>query len=116
MSGKEFERFVGERIFRKLGYSVEYTPDTGDGGIDLILRKQGEVTAVQCKRYAKPVAIEEVYAFNGALHKGGYARGYFITTSRFSVQTREWVKGTNIALIDGDRLREWLGYVGAQGL
>jgi Restriction endonuclease len=116
MSGVEFERFVGERIFRKLGYAVDYTPTTSDGGIDLLIRKQGEAAVVQCKRYVAAVSAEEVYAFNGALSKGSYERGYFITTSRFSAQTRQWVRGTNIALIDGERLLEWLDYIAAKGL
>lgn len=41
------------------------TKASGDGGVDLILLKDGIKTAVQCKRYSGNVgvsAIQEVYA------------------------------------------------------
>lgn len=111
MSGVEFERFVGESIFKRLGYNVEYTPLTGDGGIDLIIRKGNEIAAVQCKRYSGTVDGAMVRDLNGVVGKGGFERGYLVTTGTFSAASREWVKGTKLALIDGARLVEWLDYI-----
>jgi hypothetical protein len=111
MSGVEFERFVGEDIFKRLGYAVEYTPTTGDGGIDLLIRKGSELAAVQCKRYSGTVDGAMVRDLNGVVGKGGFERGYLITTGAFSAASREWVKGTKLALIDGERLIEWLDYI-----
>ncbi len=46
---RQFELLVGE-AFRRQGYAVEETGLGGaDGGIDLILRKDGRRTLVQCK-------------------------------------------------------------------
>jgi restriction system protein len=44
---------VGE-AFRRQGYTVEETSLGGaDGGIDLILRKDGRRTLVQCKQWKR---------------------------------------------------------------
>lgn len=50
---RQFERLVGE-AFRRQGYAVEETGLGGaDGGIDLILRKDGRRTLVQCKQWKR---------------------------------------------------------------
>lgn len=116
MNGVEFERFVGESIFRKLGYSVDYTPTTGDGGIDMLISKEGQAAVVQCKRYTGTVDGAMVRDLNGVVGKGGFERGYLVTTGTFSAASKAWVRGTNIALIDGERLLEWLDYITARGL
>jgi restriction system protein len=40
-----------------MGYEVTYTPSTSDGGVDIVLRKDGRLTIVQCKAHNKPVSI-----------------------------------------------------------
>lgn len=51
LSWRQFELLVGE-AFRRQGYTVEETGLGGaDGGIDLVLRKHGKLTLVQCKRW-----------------------------------------------------------------
>ncbi len=48
---KRFEDVLGE-AYRRQGYAVEETLGGGaDGGVDLILRRDGGVTVVQCKRW-----------------------------------------------------------------
>jgi restriction system protein len=50
---RDFERLVGE-AFRRQGYAVEETGLGGaDGGIDLILRRDGKRSLVQCKRWRR---------------------------------------------------------------
>ena len=50
---RDFERLVGE-AFRRRGYSVEETGLGGaDGGIDLILRRDGRRILVQCKQWRR---------------------------------------------------------------
>ena len=44
----QFEFFIGQ-AYREKGYIVAETPEGPDGGVDLILRKDGEKTFVQCK-------------------------------------------------------------------
>ena len=51
LSWRDFELLVGE-AFRMNGYSVTETGGGGaDGGIDLQLKKNGEVFLVQCKQW-----------------------------------------------------------------
>jgi restriction system protein len=68
MPGTEFERYIAAR-FRADGWSVSFTPGSGDYGVDIIVQKDGTRVAVQCKRQSKPVgvsAIQQVVA--GAMH------------------------------------------------
>jgi HJR/Mrr/RecB family endonuclease len=59
LDGVSFENMVAH-IFHEQGYSIEHTPRTNDRGIDLILRKDGHTTLVQCKAYGKPVGVNAV--------------------------------------------------------
>lgn len=56
---REFEQLVGEAL-RRQGYAVEETGLGGaDGGVDLLLRREGRIWLVQCKRWRQrqvPVA------------------------------------------------------------
>ncbi len=65
---RQFERLVGE-AFRRQGYAVEETGLGGaDGGIDLILRKDGRRTLVQCKqRKRQQVGVSVVREMYGLL-------------------------------------------------
>lgn len=56
LSGTEFERELG-KLFSAMGFHVEMTPTTGDGGVDLMLRRGGRLTVVQCKAHAKKIPI-----------------------------------------------------------
>jgi restriction system protein len=49
MSWQDFEKLCGE-VYRRKGFAVQETGKDGpDGGVDLILRKGGEIWLVQCK-------------------------------------------------------------------
>src|ERR1700733_12512413 len=56
LSGAAFEVELG-RLFSAMGYDVSLTPRSGDGGVDLCLRKDGKLTVVQCKAHNKRVPI-----------------------------------------------------------
>ena len=45
LGGVEFERELGT-LFRHLGYRVEWTPGSGDQGVDLVLRRDGKTIVV----------------------------------------------------------------------
>ena len=63
-----FERELG-RIYRQLGYDVQFTPRSGDHGVDIIVRKEGKTTVVQSKRQKSPAGGENssrVAGFNGS--------------------------------------------------
>jgi hypothetical protein len=56
LSGVVFEREVA-RLYQALGYQVRLTPGTADGGIDIVLLREGVVTAVQCKAHRKKIGV-----------------------------------------------------------
>jgi restriction endonuclease Mrr len=59
MSGVEFEEYVAARL-RRSGWDVSPTSATGDYGVDLIAKRDGQCFAVQCKRRGKPVGVSAV--------------------------------------------------------
>ena len=56
LTGRQFETEVG-LLFEKIGYNVEQTAATNDGGVDLVLRREGIMTIVQCKAHAKRIPV-----------------------------------------------------------
>lgn len=56
LTGVAFEREVA-RLYQALGYQVRLTPGTADGGIDIVLEREGVVTVVQCKSHRKKIGV-----------------------------------------------------------
>jgi len=116
MDPVEFERYVGS-LFELEGYHVESTPRSGDGGVDLILRRPGrgrrgsagELALAQCKRYgaSHSVGSPELQQFSGAMRRAFAYEGYFVTTSFFTPAAQEWAQKEGIHLIDGLALLQW---------
>ena len=65
---KRFEDVLAE-AYRRRGYQVVETLGGGaDGGIDLQLRKNGQVIVVQCKRWrGKPIRVQVVRGLYGVM-------------------------------------------------
>jgi restriction system protein len=80
MSWQEFEMLVGE-AFRRKGYAVSETGGGGaDGGVDLVLKKDGEKFLVQCKQWkAFKVGVTTIRELYGVMAAGGAAGGFVVT-------------------------------------
>ncbi len=107
MSWQEFEMLVGE-AFRSGGYSVIETGGGGaDGGVDLVLRKDGEKYLVQCKQWrAYKVGVATVRELYGVMAAAGTAGGFVVTSGVFTQEAKDFAEGRNIDLIDGAELHE----------
>ena len=105
MDPYEFEEFVA-LLFASEGYESQITQKSGDHGIDTFLFKKGMRYAIQSKRYKHNVSPKEVRDFLGSITALGIKKGFFVTTSSFSKQTKEWVSKNKvpIELIDGPAL------------
>jgi restriction system protein len=105
----EFEDYIA-KLFFKLGYRSEVVGGENDGGIDVVLSKDGVRYYVQCKRYrGASVSAAEVREFYGALtHYGTKSAGFFVTTTKFSQQAESFAEGKPIILIDGQKLVEYV--------
>ena len=105
MVWQEFEMLVGE-AFRRKGYTVTETGGGGaDGGVDLVLRKDGEKFLVQCKQWkAFKVGVTTIRELYGVMAAGGAAGGFVVTSGAFTPEAKSFAEGRNIDLIDGSEL------------
>jgi restriction system protein len=116
MTWQEFEMLVGE-AFRRSGYSVVETGGGGaDGGIDLVLRKDGEKYLVQCKQWrAFKVGVSIIRELYGAMAAAGAVGGFVVTSGVFTQEAKDFAAGRNIELVDGAELHEIIQQVQPAG-
>ena len=112
MSWQQFEQLVGE-AFRMQGYAVAETGGGGaDGGVDLVLTRDGEKSLVQCKQWrAYKVGVDVVRQLYGVMAAKGAAGGFVVTSGRFTDEAQRFAEGRNINLIDGTELGALIGPV-----
>ena len=103
LSGPEFERELGT-LFSHMGYRVESTPVSGDQGIDLILRKDGKTTVVQCKSHRKPVGPAVARELYGSMVASHADSAILACTGGFTRGVEEFVRGKPIALVSASEI------------
>jgi restriction system protein len=101
----EYERYVGE-YYRRLGYSVTQRGGAGaDGGVDLVVTKDGERLLVQCKHWKAwrvgPQPLRELW---GLVDHEKAAGAVFVTSKDFTVEARAFAEGKRLELVDGKQL------------
>lgn len=115
ISWREFEMLVSE-AFRLQGYSVEENGGGGpDGGIDLVLWKDGRKHIVQCKRWKTyrvgPETVREQYGIMMSIAADG---AIIVTSGHFTEAARKFANNLPIRLIDGPELRRMIAQVQAK--
>lgn len=105
LSWREFEELVAEH-FKRQGYDVKVIGGDGpDGGVDVELRKGGELSLVQCKQWrATKVGVDVVRELYGVMAARGATSGYVVTAATFTKDAQEFVDGRNIRLLTGEQL------------
>ena len=89
LSPRKFEEIVAELLTR-MGYEVELTPMSGDGGFDMYAAKKDDVGRflylVECKRYVPPtkVGVQVVRSLHGVVQQKRANAGLIATTSMFT--------------------------------
>ena len=98
LGGIEFERELA-KLYRARGYQVEFTPVSGDQGVDLILRNNGKTTVVQCKAQKRPASPNVIRDLYGSMlhHKADNA--ILACTGGFSGNVVKFAQGKPIELI-----------------
>jgi restriction system protein len=96
--------------FRSQGYVVERRGGMRpDGGIDLVIRKDGLVILVQCKlRGNSFVGVKDVRELYGVVMHRGSGGGILITAGGFSDDAVKFAEGTNLKLISGHEFVQML--------
>lgn len=109
MTWRQFELLVGE-AFRGQGFAVAELGGAGpDGGVDLVLTKDGARYLVQCKQWrAFKVGVSVVRELYGVMAAQRAAGGFLVTSGRLTEEARAFAAGKNITLIDGERLPDFL--------
>jgi restriction system protein len=112
MSWQEFELLVGE-AFRLKGFSVKELGGNGpDGGVDLVLHKNGQKHLVQCKQWKTyVVGVDVARQIFGVMAAQGAASCYVVTSGRFTQAAMQFAKGQKITLIDGRMLMDMIAEV-----
>jgi len=105
MDWRSFERLVGE-AFRRQGYAVKETGQGGaDGGIDLELSKDGQITLVQCKQWrSHRVGVQIVREMYGVLVDSGAAAVKIVALGHYTPDAAAFARGKRIELVDGHAL------------
>ena len=104
LNWQQFEQFVGS-YFKDQGYTVMETADGPDGGVDLVLRKDGRKTYVQCKHWkTNNVGVEKVRELLGSVVAGGADFGVLVTTGEFTSSAKQFGDKHSVRLIDGKEL------------
>lgn len=115
VSWKDFELLVIE-AYRRQGYQVDYSLGKGaDGGVDLVLRKDGRISFVQCKQWrvdsvGAPVIREQF----GLMISEKADEAIIVTSGTFTRDAIRFAQGKPIHLVDGPRLLEMVKQVQGQ--
>jgi restriction system protein len=109
---KEFEELVAE-AYRRQGYAVKENLGAGpDGGVDLVLKKDGNVILVQCKQWRNVKVgvsvIREMYGIMTARHANGVI---IITSGLFTQEAKNFAAGKPMDLVEGGQLATLIGTV-----
>ncbi len=105
MTWLEFEHLVGE-IYRRQGYKVEEKGGSEpDGGVDVILRRNGETVLVQCKHWkTRSADVKLLRELRGVVASQAATRGIFVTCGGYTSAALSEFANQPIDLIDGPQL------------
>lgn len=105
MSWREFEMLVGE-AFRRQGYTIEETGLGGaDGGVDLILSRDGKTTLVQCKQWKRQrVDVRTVREMYGLLAHHEADAVKVVAVGGYTPDALRFAQGKPIELVHGEAL------------
>lgn len=107
ISWREFEMLVGES-FRRQGYDVVENGLGGkDGGIDLIISRNGRPELVQCKQWKRrQVGAATVREMWGLVDHHGADAVHIVSLGNFTSDAVRFAEGKSIHLVTGTELLE----------
>lgn len=103
IDGYEFEEVVS-LLLKKIGFEVEQTSLSGDGGIDIIAYDNRPIFKgkyiIQCKNWNTSVGQPQIRDLYGVVVSEQANKGILITTSSFTKQAISFAENKNLELID----------------
>lgn len=106
LDGWSFEHAVAE-VLRKKGYEVQVTSGSNDGGIDLIIMREGRCVIAQCKNHALPVGPAVVREIYGAMISHGASEAWLISSSGITDGATNFTEGKPIRVVDLNEIIRW---------
>ena len=102
----QFEKLVAQ-VYEKQGYRVTRKGGANpDGGVDLIIEKDGERAAIQCKQWKTwNVGVKAIREFLGALTDSQIQHSIFITLNGYTGDARQLAEKHRIEIINENGLR-----------
>lgn len=101
MSALQFEVEVAN-LFSNVGYTTRVTKGSGDGGIDIVMERDGKVVIVQCKLHKKAVGPHVVRDLYGALTNMNADEAILVSAMGFTSGVRDFVAGKPVRLLSLD--------------
>jgi Restriction endonuclease/Topoisomerase DNA binding C4 zinc finger len=97
----QFEQIVA-LVYRKFGYAVTRRGGANpDGGIDLIIERNGQCSAVQCKHWRTwNLGVKAVREFLGALTDAGIDKGIFVALGGYTGEARQLAEKHGIEIVN----------------
>ncbi|MBK5293844.1 MAG: restriction endonuclease [Acidobacteriia bacterium] len=117
---RRFEQLIAH-IFERFGYNVELTPETNDGGFDMVASKREEIDVrvlVECKRYTPPNKVGRpiVQQLLGVLNdrQQHATKAVLATTSTFTPPAKQLLASNHWRLEgrDRDAILTWIASLG----
>ncbi len=102
LTWEKFEHLIAA-AFRREGYAVVTTSSGADGGVDLVLKREGEKVLVQCKHWrSKSIGVRAIREFHGVVHSKQHlgSRGVFVTSGSYTREAVAFAKQNGMQLID----------------
>ncbi|KZD65987.1 putative Mrr-like endonuclease [Bacillus cereus] len=104
MTGEEFEKYLAD-LLKNLGFETKLTKGSGDQGVDIIASRNGNIYAIQAKRYTGTVGNDAVQQ---AISGKGYIKAneaWVITNSTFTRSAIDLATQTQTKLWDRSKLQ-----------
>jgi restriction system protein len=106
LSWVQFEQVIAD-AFRRHGYRVRETGGRNqpDGGIDVVLQRDGETTIVQAKHWRTgSVGVALVRELYGVQHQMHAHHAMFVVLGRYTADAQAFAAETGVTLVDGEQL------------
>ncbi|ENM3807457.1 TPA: restriction endonuclease [Vibrio cholerae] len=105
LSWLEFESYIGE-FFKQQGYEVKQAfSQKPDGGVDIWMRKDGQLTLVQCKHWkSRKVGIQILREMYAVMIEHNASKMIVVTSGDFTSEAIKYALDKRLWLINGGEL------------
>ncbi len=105
-----FEYWCAEKLADQ-GWEVSLTPQTGDGGVDLVARSLNCTLAIQCKRMSRPAGVASVQQAVAGKVFLGLQKACVISTSGFTRSAISFSDEADVILVRADQIEKLAIYI-----